>query len=84
MSISYNFLQRTAIGVTTGLFALTTFVVYTRLYIRCILIKAGSAGYDDLTVFIAWVSCATCHPLHKNTFIFRLQKMRIPFLHSLT
>lgn len=59
MSVSYNFYQRVAIGVTTGLFALTTFVVYMRLYIRCILLKAGSAGWDDLTVFIAWVSRAT-------------------------
>lgn len=56
MAVSYNFYQRVAIGITTGLFALTTFVVFMRLYIRCILLKAGSAGWDDLTVFIAWVS----------------------------
>lgn len=48
--------QQVAIGITSGLLVLTTFVVYIRLYIRCILLKAGSAGWDDLTVFIAWVS----------------------------
>lgn len=58
MSTDLNVHQRVAIGVTSGLLILTTFVVYLRLYIRCILLKAGSAGYDDLTVFIAWVSPA--------------------------
>lgn len=48
--------QQIAIGITTALLLLTTFVVYLRLYIRCILLKGGSAGWDDLTVFIAWVS----------------------------
>lgn len=56
LSMDINVDQRVAIGVTSGLFVLTTFVVYVRLYIRCILKEVGSAGYDDLTVFIAWVS----------------------------
>lgn len=47
--------QQVAIGITSGLLVLTTFVVYIRLYIRCIL-KARLPGWDDLTVFFAWVS----------------------------
>lgn len=47
--------QQVAIGITSGLLVLTTFVVYIRLYIRCIL-KTGFPGCDDLTIFVAWVS----------------------------
>lgn len=53
----YNFHQRVAIGCTTVLLFLCTFVVFLRLYIRCILLKAGSVGWDDFTVLIAWVGC---------------------------
>lgn len=56
MPAAYGVYQHVAIGVTSGLLALTTFVVYVRLYIRCVLLNVGSTGWDDLTVFIAWVS----------------------------
>lgn len=55
-NLEQNYHQQVAIGIVSGLFFLTTCVVYLRLYIRCIFLKAGSAGWDDLTVFIAWVS----------------------------
>lgn len=55
MEVNHNTHQQLAIGITSGLLFLTTFIVAIRLYIRCILLKAGSAGWDDLTVFIAWV-----------------------------
>lgn len=55
MEVIHNTHQQLAIGITSTLLFLTTLVVAIRLYIRCILLKAGSAGWDDLTVFIAWV-----------------------------
>lgn len=51
----HNVHQQAATGITSALLLVTTFVVFLRLYIRCILLKGGSAGWDDLTVFIAWV-----------------------------
>lgn len=56
MHTAYNVQQHVAIGITSGLLALTTLVVYLRLHIRCVLLSAGPTGWDDLTVFIAWVS----------------------------
>lgn len=52
----YNVHQRIAAGITSMLMLLSTVVVYLRLYIRCIYLGGGSAGWDDATVFIAWVS----------------------------
>lgn len=52
----YNLYQRSAAGVTSMLMLLSTVVVCLRLYIRCIYLGGGSAGWDDATVFIAWVS----------------------------
>lgn len=59
MEVNHNTHQQLAIGITSGLLFLTTFIVAIRLYIRCILLKAGSAGWDDLTVFIAWVGLSS-------------------------
>jgi hypothetical protein len=55
MEVIHNKHQQLAIGITSALLFLTTMIVAIRLYIRCILLKAGSTGWDDLTVFIAWV-----------------------------
>ncbi|KAI7779328.1 hypothetical protein LA080_000999 [Diaporthe eres] len=59
MEVNHNTHQQLAIGITSGLLFLTTVVVAIRLYIRYILLKAGSAGWDDLTVSIAWVGDGT-------------------------
>lgn len=59
MEVNHNTHQQLAIGITSGLLFLTTVVVAIRLYIRCILLKAGSAGWDDLTVSIAWVGISS-------------------------
>lgn len=52
----YNGNRRMAAGITSMLMVLSTVVVYLRLYIRCIHLRGGSAGWDDLTVLISWVS----------------------------
>ncbi|KAL1853904.1 hypothetical protein Daus18300_011646 [Diaporthe australafricana] len=55
MEVIHNTHQQLAIGITSGLLFLTTLIVAIRLYIRCVLLKAGSAGWDDLTVSISWL-----------------------------
>lgn len=54
--VAYNENQRVAAGITSMLMLLSTVVVGLRLYIRCVYLGGGSAGWDDVTVFISWVS----------------------------
>lgn len=58
MPNEYNIHQQVIIGITSGLLALTTLVVYARIYARCVIVQSNSAGWDDVTVVIAWVSLA--------------------------
>lgn len=59
MLMEYNSHQRVAFGITSGLLALSTIAVYARIYVRCVVLQSSSAGWDDVTAVIAWVSRGT-------------------------